>query len=134
LGGRDGKRLIKKSRAVYWDSAHTFRAVCTISKRYDRKGSVPYWYAYHPAWDAFLGEVQEGYFVLGCMDLEQAFALPVSTLRQQLSYLNTTTKPDGTIYWHIKIIEPSPGKFALQLPKTGKSLPLELFAFTLKPP
>jgi hypothetical protein len=68
------------------------------------------------------------------MDLDRAFALPVSTLREQLSNLNTTTKPDGTIYWHIKIIEPSSGKFALQLPKTGKSLPLEPFAFSLKLP
>jgi hypothetical protein len=53
LGARNGKRLIKRSRAVYWDAGHTFRAVCTISKRYERRGSVPYWYAYHP----FLGRI-----------------------------------------------------------------------------
>jgi len=68
------------------------------------------------------------------MDLERAFALPVSTLRQQLSHLNTTIKPDGTTYWHIKIIQPTPKQFALQLPKTGKSLDLEEFAFSLKQP
>jgi hypothetical protein len=132
LGSRDGKRLVKKSRAVYWDAEHTYRAVCTISKRYEKKGSVPYWYAYHPGWDAFLGEAQQGYFVLGCMDLDQAFALPVSVLREHLDVLNTTTKPDGTIYWHIKIVEPGVNQFALQLPKSGKSLPLEPFTLALK--
>jgi hypothetical protein len=130
LGARDARRLVKKSRAVYWDAGHTYRAVCTISKRYERKGSV-YWYAYHPTWDAFLAEAQEGYFVLGCMDLDQAFALPVSTLRQHLAELNTTTKPDGTIYWHIKILEPSANQFALQLPKTGKSVSLQPFTLML---
>ncbi len=100
LGARDGKRLIKKSRAVYWDAAHNFRAVCTISKRYEKKGAAPYWYAYHPVWDAFLGEAENGYFVLGCMDLDRAFALPVSTLRQHLSQMNTTTKYyDNQIAW-----------------------------------
>jgi len=132
LSARDGKRLVKKSRAVYWDAEHTYRAVCTISKRYEKKGHAPYWYAYHPGWDAFLGEAENGYFVLGCMDLDQAFALPVATLREQLSYMNITVKPDGTTYWHIKIIEPSTGKFALQLPKTGKSISLERFSFDLK--
>jgi hypothetical protein len=84
-------------------------------------------------WDSFLGEAEYGYFVLGCMDLERAFALPVLTLREQLSHMSTTTKADGTSYWHIKIIEPSPNRFALQLPKTGKSFALEQFAFSLKP-
>ena len=97
LGARDGRRLVKKSRAVYWDAEHTYRAVCTISKRYEKKGSEPYWYAYHPGWDTFLGEAQQGYFVLGCMDLDQAFALPVSVLREHLEALKITTKPDGTI-------------------------------------
>jgi hypothetical protein len=119
LGVRDGKRLIKKSRAVYWDSTHAYRAVCTISKRYEKRGATPYWYAYHPVWDAFLGEGESGYFVLGCMDLDRAFALPVTTLRQQLPHLNTTVKSDGATYWHIKIIERNSAKFALQLPKMG---------------
>lgn len=132
LGARDGRRLIKKSRAVYWDAEHTYRAVCTISKRYEKKGYAPYWYAYHPGWDAFLGEAEQGYFVLGCMDLDQAFALPLGTLREHLSHMNTTVKPDGATYWHIKIIEPSPGKFALQLPKTGNSISLEQFSFDVK--
>jgi hypothetical protein len=57
-------------------------------------------------------------------------ALPVSVLREHLEALNTTTKPDGTIYWHVKIVKPGVNQFALQLPRWGKSLPLE--PFTLK--
>jgi hypothetical protein len=32
LAQRDGKRLVKRSRALYWDTSHTYRAACTISK------------------------------------------------------------------------------------------------------
>lgn len=64
LGERDSKKLVKRSRALYWDADHQYRVVCTVSKRYDRKGSGTYWYAYHPAWDEFLAEGQSGWFVL----------------------------------------------------------------------
>lgn len=42
LGDRDGQRLVKRSRAVYWNAEHTYRAVSTISKRYEKKGAAPY--------------------------------------------------------------------------------------------
>jgi hypothetical protein len=48
-----GAKLIRKSRALYWDAAHEKRVVCSISKRYTR--GAAYWYAYHPKWDEFFG-------------------------------------------------------------------------------
>lgn len=130
LALRDGKRLIKRSRALYWDASHTYRAVCTISKRYTKKGQPPYWYAYHPAWDAFLSEGAESYLVLGCADANIAFVLPLSTIRAHLDELNTTTSKDGSHYWHVKILEPTADEFFLQLPGTGKHLPLATFAMS----
>src|SRR5436305_481564 len=53
LGRREGVALIKKNRALYWNSEHTLRAACTVSKRYTKKGAPPYWYAYRPQWDEF---------------------------------------------------------------------------------
>jgi hypothetical protein len=132
LAVRDGKRLIKRSRALYWDADHRYRAVCTISKRYTKKGQIPYWFAYHPAWDSFLGEGESGMVALGCVDLDIAFVLPVETIRVHLEEFNTSTRPDGTSYWHIKIIEPKPGKYSLQLPKIAGELPLEGFRLSLK--
>ena len=130
LGARDGKKLVRRSRALYWDASHRFRAACTISKRYVRKGPQQYWYAYHGAWDEFLSGGEVGSLVLGCMDLNIAFVLPLNEVRAQLHELNTSLRPDGTEYWHLKILEPKPNRFALQLPKSGKQLPLEKFALT----
>lgn len=124
IGEYIGHNLIKKSRATYWDSNQQRRVVCTVSKRYNKGGDVAYWYAYHPSWDAFLGAGQMGYFVLGAMDQGCAFAIPVELMRKHLDELNVTKKADGTHYWHVKILEPTPGTFLLQMAKSGNHIPL----------
>jgi hypothetical protein len=134
LAARDGKRLIKRSRALYWDADHRYRVVCTISKRYTKKGQIPYWFAYHPAWDSFLEEGESGRIALGCVDLDVAFVLPLETMRAHLGEFNTSSRPDGTSYWHVKIVEPRPGKYSLQLPKLGSELPLDEFCLSLGNP
>lgn len=131
IGARDGRRLIKRSRALYWDADHAYRVACTVSKRYTKKGATPYWYAYHPAWDGFLGEGEAGWFVLGCVGLAEAFAIPVGVMRQHLPHLNTTVTADGKQYWHVKLLEPRPGQYALQLPNVGSSLPLAPYRLPL---
>jgi hypothetical protein len=133
LGARDGKKLIKHSRALYWDADHTYRAVCTLSKRYTKKGQTPYWYAYHPTWNEFLAGGATGTMVLGCVDLDVAFGIPVSAIRKLLGEFNTSTKKDGAQYWHLKIVELKPGKYALHLPRSGTSFPLQQFAFKVHP-
>jgi hypothetical protein len=111
-----GSKLIKKSRALYWDSAHENRIACSISKRYT-KGAYSYWYAYHPKWDDFLGEAKMGFFVLGCMDLPYAFAIPIHIVREHLKTLNTTTTEKST-YWHVHLADSTRG-ISLVLPNAG---------------
>ena len=83
---------------MYWDAAHSYRVVCTVSKRYTKRGAEPYWYAYHPSWDNFLAEGEAGLFVLGCVGLSEAFAIPVQVMREHLHQLRTTTTPDRGHY------------------------------------
>jgi hypothetical protein len=116
LSSREKVNLIKRTRALYWDAGHTVRVACTISKRYAKPRTYPYWYAYHPPWDEFLAEGQRAFFVLGCMDLEVAFAVPWNILHPVLEGLGTTQK-DDYFYWHINLTEPETGKLALIIPK-----------------
>ena len=124
LGSSSGKPLIKKTRALYWDASHSYRVACSISKRYTRSGSYPYWYAFHPQWDQFLSEGTDGYFVLGCMDQEYAFRIPWKILHPILPYLNTTTT-DRNTYWHIHVVDYPESGYSLQLPKKDSSLSLK---------
>jgi hypothetical protein len=126
-----GTKLVRKTRAMYWDAEHQHPTVFTLSKRYDRSAIPTYWYAYHPAWDEFLASSKAGRFVLGGVDLMVAFAVPVEVMREHLAEFNQTTKPDGSCYWHIKVKEATPGHYQLLLSKSGTSLPLDGYALPL---
>jgi hypothetical protein len=87
--------LVRKSRALSWDSEHLTRISCTISKRYTGR-YCPYWYAYHPQWDEFLHDGKRSFFVLGCTDQPFAFAIPWRAIHAKLDDLNTTTTGRST--------------------------------------
>jgi hypothetical protein len=123
---------VKKSRALYWDPPQRQRVVCTVSKRNANQSLVKYWYAYHPQWHAFLQEGEHGFFVLGCTDLDVAFTLPVAVISDLLEEFHTTEKKDGSgHYYHIKIVEAGAEKYALQLPRSGRTLRLDPYLIQL---
>jgi len=128
-----GTKLISKSRALYWDANHEIRAACTISKHYTRHRHYSYWYAYHPQWDEFLQEGKRAFFVLGCMDVPTAFAIPWNVIHSVLPDLNTTAT-DRNTYWHIHVAEPKPNSYALLVPKRSAQLPLDEYSIPLAGP
>lgn len=132
VGRRLNCPLIKKSRALYWDATHKARVCCSISKKYTKRNSYPYWYAYHPHWDEFLQEASNGYLVLGCMDQNFAFGIPWHVIHSELPYLNTTTT-EKTTYWHIHIVPKENESFAILLPKKEAYLKLDDFLIELSP-
>ena len=127
LAKKEEATLIKKSRALYWSANHSLRAACTISKRYLKRPTTPYWYAYHPEWDEFLAEGERSFFVLGCMDRDAAFAIPHLVFRKYLDDLHTTDDR----YWHIVLTETASGELAIGLPKRRSSVMLEPYALKL---
>jgi hypothetical protein len=124
-----GTTIIRKTGAFFWDSSHTCRVVCTISKRLP--GHVKYWYAYHPAWDAFLSEGTAAFFVLGCMDQQTAFVIPFADMHSAREYMNKTEPKDGQMYWHVHLVE-NAGVISMLLPKKGESMSLEPYRVALE--
>jgi hypothetical protein len=127
MAHQSGTKLIKKSRALFWDASHETRIACSISKRYPKL--YRYWYAFHPEWNEFLQAGRDSYFVLGCMDLDVAFAIPLKVITAHLSALNTTTTGKKT-YWHIHIVETEDG-YAMLLPHSGSQLSLNEFKVSI---
>ena len=125
-----GAALIKKSRALFWSTDHSTRIACTISKRYLKRSTYPYWYAFHPQWDRFLGEVDNSFLVLGCMDLEIAFSIPHAIVEGVLPYLNTTDTDKGK-YWHIHITGGEDSGFEIMLPKHSDNLKISDYKLSL---
>jgi len=129
LNAKLGINLVRKRQALFEDKTVGARACITVSKRYDN-AVQPYWYAYHPKWDEFLGEAQRGYMVFGCVDRSDAFAIPLFEMQKILPSLNQTTKPDGAMYWHVKFAD-SPSGIVMFASKTGERFPLQPYRIEL---
>ena len=61
-----------------------------------------------------------------------AFMLPVAIISDRLEEFHTTEKKDGSgHYYHIKIVEAGAEKYALQLPRSGRTLGLDPYLIQL---
>jgi hypothetical protein len=125
-----GKELVKRSRTLFWSPDKELRVCCAVSKRYDTDYQ-PYWYAYHPKWDEFLAEGKAGYFIISCMDRDEAFAVPYSWIQNNKKNLNISEKGDRS-YWHVPITTLDGGKLAINLSKVGSKAELEPYRFEFK--
>jgi hypothetical protein len=124
-----GSNLVRKRQALFEDRDKSIHACITVSKRYDDK-LQPYWYAFHPKWDEFLSNAASGYIVFGCVDRDEAYAIPLATMRGYLPSLNQTVRPDGAMYWHVKLAENGDG-VVLFASKTGERFDLTPFKIDL---
>lgn len=129
LGKRFGSSLVRRRQALYETADTKRRASISISKKYNREYQ-PYWYAFHPSWEEFLDGGVEAVHVLGCMDLDQAFVIPLNILKDFLPKLNQTVR-DGKAYWHVVITTIEGGALALYSSRTGERVPLAPFAIPI---
>ena len=118
----------KISRANYLSEDGNVGICCTISKRYKNKYQ-PYWYALHPKWIEFMEQYEKGYFVLGCMDRNEAFCIPLDVVRENIENLNITKKEDKQ-YWHIKLATDD-DKVKWILSKIGEKIDLSPYVLNL---
>ena len=133
FGQLKGKELVRRSKTLFWSPDKGFRVCCAVSKRYEVKGDYqPYWYAYHPSWDSFfLAEGSEAFFILSCMDRDEAFAIPYSWIKKNKTHLNVTDRGERS-YWHVPITTLDNGKLAINTSKVGTKVALEPYRYALK--
>lgn len=129
FGKQESSDLIAKGRALYRDVGNSIRICCSISKRYPRG---TYWYAYHPRWDHFLAEGDRGFFILGCVGREVAYALPRAFMQNVLDELYTTQIRDkAKMYWHVHLEEGHGDEIFFLGGKAGQKVPISTYAFAL---
>jgi hypothetical protein len=126
-----GTELVRRSRTLFWSPDKEFRVSCVVSKRYEGDYQA-YWYAFHPKWDKFLADGKNSYYILSCMDREEAFAVPYSWIVQNKGNLSVTDRGERS-YWQIPVTTFEGGKLAINLSKIGMKTPLEPYKFLLKP-
>lgn len=110
LGKKENAHLIAYKRAQYWNSDQTVRAVCPVSKKYE-KGD--FWYAFHPPQNEFLKGGKNGYLLLCCLNHPYAYAIPYSVLEKLIPDLYKTEGADR-YYWHVNVYPDEQGKYFLK--------------------
>lgn len=125
-----GIELVRRSKTLFWSPDKELRVCCVVSKRYEGDYQ-PYWYRYDPKWDEFLSEGKNSYFIISCMDRDEAFAVPYSWMQKNKSNLSVTDRGDRS-YWHVPITTFDRGKLAINISKTSTKAPLEPYGFELK--
>lgn len=124
-----GTSLVRHRKTLFWSSDKKSRICVAVSKRYERDYQ-PYWYAYHPPWDEFLKGGDSAFFVLACMDRDEAYAIPLSDLAANLPNLNVSSRERGD-YWHLALTLGEGGELLWNMPSAGKRLPLAPYAVAL---
>jgi len=110
LGKHEKTNLIAHKRAQYWNSDQTVRAVCPVSKKYE-KGD--FWYAFHPAQNEFLKGGQSGFLLLCCLNHPYTYAIPYNVLEKLLPDMYKTEGEDR-YYWHVNVYPDEQGKYFLK--------------------
>ncbi|HQR52887.1 MAG TPA: hypothetical protein PLZ79_06425 [Burkholderiales bacterium] len=125
-----GLTFERKTKTAFSDPSGNTRAICAISKRYEGTYQ-PYWYAIHPHWMQFIEEGKSGFVILGGMDADEAYAIPVDQVKPLLPKLNQTVKEDsGRNYWHLAITQIG-GDLYINLSKVGEKFKLTPYRFPI---
>jgi len=118
-----------KNRPLFLSDKGKINICVAISKNY-QSDSKTYWYALHPNWLNFLEKSPKSFFVLGCMDLMYAFALPKHIVLENIVNLYET-KDSRRHYWHITLKKGKDGNLCWELPKIKSEIPMQSFRFEI---
>lgn len=95
-----GVRLTRRRRSLFETSDDKVHAIISVSKRYERDYQS-YWYAFYDTQRDYLAESGTGFFVLCAADTGRIWSIPYGVIAPLLDGMNSTTRADGQIYWHI---------------------------------
>lgn len=119
------RSLLKRSRASYSSPDGSFALTCAISKTYERRGQVWFWYAFHPHQKEFLEQAHESFIAFGCGSEETLLLIPSAEFVTWLDGMNITQR-DDRFYWHVHISKEAD---QLMLHRKKGFKPLELTRF-----
>lgn len=96
--------LIKQGKNTYASPDNKSHVVCIVSKSYERKNLLRYWYAFRPAQKKFLEEIEHSFIALGCGSDESILLIPYSTFESYLNFFSKTEK-ENSYYWHVEVYQ-----------------------------
>ena len=121
----DDAKLTRATKTLFFTPK---RRYCVSMSRLTDKRYRPYSYSYCPEWHAYLLAADEGQFILGMLDRDEAYAIPVGEMIAMLPFLSETVRK-GPRKWNITLALLEDGELAVHLPEPLGPLRLSPFRF-----
>ncbi len=96
-------RSLRGRRATYKDESGSLRVTVAVSKAYAKPNHIAYWFAFTPSQRRFLEEGKESFVAFGCGSAARVLVIPLTVFLTWLDSSWSTTRDDGTTYWHVRI-------------------------------
>ena len=107
------------------------RLIVAASKRYERSGTVLYWFAFHPSQRTFLEGAPNAYIAFGCGSAEKIVLFPLADFLPYVENMGATKKEDR-FYNHVQIQEGGRGTLLLAQPTLGVGTKTDISVYHLK--
>lgn len=123
----DDAKLTRSTKTLFFSPK---RRYCVSMSRLTDKRFRPYSYSYCPEWHDYLVAAEQGVFVLGMLDRDEAYAVPVEEMALILPHLSETVRK-GPRKWNITLALLDNGELVIHLPEPLSDLRLAPFRFPI---
>ncbi|MBF2760820.1 MAG: hypothetical protein ISN28_11235 [Ectothiorhodospiraceae bacterium AqS1] len=117
-----------RRRSLFGSRKKDHRYVIAVSKPYEDNENR-YWYSIHTRQINYLSEVDNAFFVMGCLDTKKAFAIPYKEMSDLIKNMNYTL-PGGNEekkFFHIFLRQENDEKYFIYIPNTKQKIHVENF-------
>jgi hypothetical protein len=114
--------FLKRTRTQYSTADNSVFVSCAVSKEYNTKNKIGYWFAFHPYHREKLKEANAGYVAFGCGSSNNLLLIPFEDFDLWVDGMGTT-KNEERMYWHV-VIDIIESKFILKRSKGQKQIDL----------
>ncbi len=101
FSSKTGESYRKVNRTAFINESGKVYVCSSISKLHSCNPNI-YWYGLNLNHFERMKKADDGYYILGCMKDNKAFAIPRNVIEKNIKYLNHTNKK-GSFYWHIEL-------------------------------
>jgi len=130
---RENVKLLKRSKATFYDESKTIGVGCYISKLHEKWGNQSFWF-FAPGKKVvdFLQSTDKGYLLFGLEKQTKVVALPIKKFNEIKEKLNPKydKNEEQILWWYMKIFKVK-GNLEIRL-KGGQKIDLSQYAFDLK--
>ena len=106
------------------------RRYCISISSLTNKRFRPYIYSYCPEWHEYLQASDQGFMVLGMLDRNEAYAIPVSMMAEILPHLSETSR-HAFRKWNLTLALNREGELLISLPDSIADVELSAFRFSV---